>query len=82
MFPTPRFMRKACNLAAVANTLQDMRPVLEKAEEMRCVLYLACQRRYFTISQLKAEWRKGRYIWGPSWWRLVPEVQAKALGVL
>lgn len=53
------------------SVLREMEPLLAKCERERLVLVNRYQESLrLTPSQLRAEWRKGRYIWGPPCWRL------------
>lgn len=45
-----------------------MRPLLQEAQNTGSVLHLRCQNRTFTPRELFAEWKKGRYLYGPEWW--------------
>ena len=48
----------------------EMHPIIAKAKREGRNLILPCQGRTFTTQELEKEWVKGRYIWGPQWWRL------------
>ena len=52
--------------------IQEMAPVLAQCQRDRLLLVNRnTPSMKLTPSQLEDEWRRGRYVWGPRWWRLV-----------
>lgn len=63
-------MSQAALFAARMRTIESMAPMLRTAEVRGLFLFSRYRSLWFTPQQLKEEWKRGRFIWGPSQWQL------------